>query len=168
MAKQITKEELRHINNSLPNVLEVIKGEGGTYNKLIISVFERWMTKEEYENYDDVDLETLKDRRIKYSTAINEIHKLTQTYIWKQKRHSRVVFLRPNNLDQLMSFCKIKTQTFATGRTYDILLPEYSSVFSQEDDWSNILWYKEKNKIEPILEIIKNSGLYVISEHNIP
>lgn len=163
MTKHISKIEQNFIRKELPEVSNILlRKDKETYSKMIVSVFERFMTPEEFEIYDDIDDKTLNERRRKFELSVIKMYENTTCYLWKFKRHKRIFFYKPTNLKQVLNKCDIKSQTFMTGIKYEILMPEYSAIYSCEWDWTNIIWYKNEEKIQPLLKIIKDSGLHII------
>lgn len=159
----ITKKELKIVKEKLPNLQEfIINKEANGYQVLYVSVFEKWMTREEYEIYDDIDREALHKRRNAFEDSVEKIYNLTPCYLWKYKRHKRFFIYRATSLRQILNKCDIKNQTFSTAVRYEILMPELNAIYSREFDWTNIIWYKEASKIQNLIKLIKDSGLYIL------
>tara|TARA_B100000508_G_C11275266_1_gene187732 strand:+ start:60 stop:557 length:498 start_codon:yes stop_codon:yes gene_type:complete len=164
MAKHISNKEQKFIKENLPDVdLILTRSEDeGDYKKIVVSVFDHWMTREEFITYDDVDYETLMDRRKKFEKSIIKLYNSTQCYLWKYKRHYRVFIYKPTSLEQILNKCNVKNQTYKTGTQYDILMPECSAVYTSEGDWTNIIWYMDKKKIQPLIQCVKEAGLHIL------
>ncbi|MVN23517.1 hypothetical protein [Mucilaginibacter arboris] len=162
MTKKLTTIELKQIRTGLPNVKKQLYEEREIYDSVCISVFDKWLTQEECDQIYVADPNTLRDRRTKLENVIKEFFILTNVYLWRHKRHYRITFYKPNSLEHLLKVCDIKHQTWEVGHRYDLLLPEYSAVYGEEWDWTNVIWYKDFQKIEPLLEIVKRTGLYIL------
>lgn len=46
--------------------------------------------------------------------------------------------------------------------TVCFIVPQYSAIYNEEWDWTNLLWYKDENQIKPILDIANKVGLFVL------
>ena len=164
MSKKPTKAELKKIRQSLPNAKRQLVEDHDIYNRVFISVFDKWLTPEEVDKISKLELKELFERRQKLEAIIMEFYELTETYIWRYKRHKRIVFYKPSSLTHLLNRCDIKNQNWWHGHRYHILLPEFSAIYGEEWDWTNILWYIDKEKIKPLLKLAENSGLHILHD----
>jgi len=83
-------------------------------------------------------------------------------YVPKYKSRNRIFIKKPQNYKDVLRKCDFDNLWSERGRKYSFILPELSAIYSEEWDWTNIIWYREKEKIEPILEIAKKAGLFVL------
>jgi hypothetical protein len=162
MTKKLTTKELKEIKAGLPDVKKQLYEDRQSYNSVCVSVFEKWLTDEECKQIYEKDKTIIDDRRKKLENVIVEFFNLTNVYLWRHKRHFRISFYKPTSLKHLLKVCDIANQTWGSGQRYDILLPEYSAVYGEEWDWTNIIWYKDYEKIKPLLSAVEKSGLYVL------
>ena len=110
----------------------------------------------------DEDLVELNSRRQKFRDFIEEISNQTDLYSWKYKRHYRFHIQKPKSLKDVLRKCDFDNLWSQSGQRYSFLLPEYSAVYAEEWDWTNILWYTEREKIEPFLASAKKNGLHIL------
>jgi len=150
MNKKPTNGELKKISETLPNVKYLLKNGKENYNKIFVSVFENWLKPEELDRLYDQDFDVLAKRRFRFEQIICEFYNMTSTYIWRYKRHYRIIFYKPTSLQHLLLKCDIKNQNYWFDHRYDILLPEFSAVYSEGSDWTNIIWYRNLQQIEPL------------------
>lgn len=164
MAKHISKQEQRLIKQNLPNVDLILtrSDDEGDYQKIIVSVFDHWMTREEFVVYDDVDHDTLMERRRKFENFATKLYNNSRCFLWKYKRHYRVFIYQATSIEQVLNKCDIKNQTHMTANHYAILLPEYAAAYTSEFDWTTIIWFRDEKKIQPLLSMIKESGLHIL------
>ncbi len=168
MNLNISKNELRKINQKLPNVKKLIERddtfiESGTYKKIFISIFDHWLSFDEADQMCvDEDLVELKNRREKFRNFIVEINNKTELYSWKYKRHYRFHIQKPVTLKDVLRKCDFDNLWSQSGQRYSFLIPEYSAVYAEEWDWTNIIWFTERKKIEPLLDIAKKVGLHIL------
>ncbi|MCL9804900.1 hypothetical protein NAT51_05175 [Flavobacterium amniphilum] len=160
MKRKLTKTELREINTGLPHIKKQLYENRELYQSICISVFEKPLKEEECWQIYDTDKKTIAERRKKLEDVLVDFFNLTDVYLWRHKRHYRILFYKPGSLQNLLRHCDILNQTWESGHRYDILLPEYSAVYSEEWDWTTIIWYRDYEKIKPLLEAVKKSGLY--------
>jgi len=162
----LTKLQLNNIKVNLPNAKDLLHGEDTDYNMLFVSVFDHWLSEKECDQIYEKTSHELTERRNKFEGLIKDLYSLTDTYIWRFKRHYRVFVYKPNTLKHLLLNCDIKNQTWQTGKRYDVLLPKLEAIYSEEWDWTNIIWYRKKEKIAPLIDIVKKSGLYILEKKN--
>lgn len=162
MNRKLTTEELRRIRTGLPNAKKQLYDDRDIYKKICISIFNKWLTEEECYQIYETDPEVLKEWRSKFENVIKEFYELTDVYLWRHKRHNRITFYKPSSLENLLKRCNINNQNWWDGHRYDILLPNYSAIYGEEWDWTNIIWHIDSEKIQPLLEIVQKSGLYIL------
>jgi hypothetical protein len=161
MVKQLSKEKLQNIRRELPKLNELLEHEI-EYKKVFVSVFDHWLTMEEVGQIFTKDKDELKSRRTRLEKFIKELYSLTDTYIWRYKRHKRVFVCQTQSLGHLLQKCDIQNQCANRGLQYDIILPDLSAVYSEECDWTNIIWYRDEERIKPLIEIAKKAGLHIL------
>ena len=163
--KKLTNQELKNIKYQIPSIQELIENENEKYDLIFISVFDHWLTENEFNNeIHEIDKKEIIDRRKKFENFISELYDLTPTYLWKYKKQNRFYIFSVNSKSHLLKRCDIKNQTGESGKRYDIILPEFRAVFCEEWDWTNIIKYKEREKIEPLLNLAKKVGLNVLEK----
>lgn len=169
MISNISATELKAIRKSLPDFRKVLEEEEsyietGIYKKVFISIFDHWLTKEEAEKliFIDNNKTELNNRRAKFEKLIEELYKSTETYLWKYKRNYRIFIKKPLNYSVLQRKCDFNNLSSQRGKQYSLILPEYSAIYNEEWDWTNIVWYTDEDKIKPFVEIAKKSGLNIL------
>jgi hypothetical protein len=169
MISNISEVELKRINLNLPNLKRLIEEdddfiESRIYKKVFICVFDHWLSNEEANEqiFIDENLVELNSRRKKFKDFIEEINSKTELFSWRYKRHYRFHIQKPESLKDVLRKCDFDNLCSQSGRRYSFLLPEYSAVYAEEWDWTNIIWYTDSEKIEPLLETAKKVGLYVL------
>lgn len=169
MISNISDKELKSIKKSLPGFRKVLEEdesfiENGIYKKIFISVFDHWLTKDEADNliFIDNDKNELKRRREKFEKVIEGLYKSTETYLWKYKRNYRVFIKKPLTYNDLLKKCDFNNLWSQSGRRYSLILPEFSAIYNEEWDWTNIIWYTDEMKIGPIIEIAEKTGLHIL------
>ena len=177
MISNISDTELRLIKKSLPDLWKILEEdesclENGIYKKLFISVFDHWLTRDEAEKmiFIDDNANELKIRREKFEKLIEELHKSTDTYLWKYKRNNRIFLKKPLTCNDLLRKCDFNNLWSQSGARYSLILPELSAIYNEGWDWTNIVWYKNEEKIEPIIMLAKKVGLHILknekTKHN--
>ena len=159
MNKNISQIELKRINHNLPNLKKLIEEDdtfidSGVYKKIFICVFDHWLSNEEADNqiFIDKDLVELKSRRQKFKDFVIEMNSKTQLFSWKYKRHYRFHIQKPESLNDVLRKCDFDNLWSQSGRRYNFLLPEYSAVYNEEWDWTNIIWYTDRKKLNHYLK----------------
>lgn len=164
MIRKLADHELFSIKKNLPQVKNQLYKDRELYHKICISIFDKWLDKDECEKIYETNPTILADWRGRLGNVINEFYKLTPIYLWRHKNNYRIIFYKPNDLQHLQNKCNIRSQTWSSGHRYDLLMPEYSAIYSEEFDWTNIIWYIDFKKIEPLLDAVKKSGLYILPQ----
>ncbi len=169
MFVKISKNELKNIKQALPFLNKLIERddsilENGTYKLIFISVFDHWLNDDYDLIFVDNNLEELNSRRQKFKNFITEVYKQTELYSWKFKRHHRIYFQKPESLKDILRKCNFENQWSEQGQRYSFLIPEYDAVYQEEFDWTNIIWYRERGKIEPLLQTAKKAGLHILEK----
>jgi len=168
MISNISNIELKTIRKSLPNFKEIIEGnesflEKGIYQKLFISVFDHWLTEDEGDLiFIDDNIDELMLRRDKFEKVVEELYKTTDIFLWKYKRNYRIYLNKPMTYNDILRKCNFKNLWSQSGRRYSLILPEFSAIYNEEWDWTNIIWYIDEDKIKPILEIANKVGLKIL------
>lgn len=165
MTLKITQTENKHIKQSLPYLNRLLNGDEKIellYNKTAISIFDHWLEPEETEKIFIKDLKEIQERRRKFKDAVGKLYNSTQIYFWRNKRHQRFFLYKPTSLEMVLKNCDFENLDGYRGRHYCLILPEFSAIFQEEWDWTNILWFRDGAKIQPILDIVNESGLNVI------
>lgn len=169
MNSNISKAELKRIKQNLPNIKKLIEGdealiESGTYKKVFVSVFDQWLSNEEANKqiFIDEELVELNCRRQKFKDYIEAINSKTEIFSWRYKRQYRLHIQKPKSVKDVLRKCDFDNLWSQSGQRYSFLIPEYSAIYAEEWDWTNIIWYTERKKIEPILEAAKKVGLHIL------
>ena len=173
MISNISEIELQGIKKRLPGFKKIIEEDesfikNGNYKKIFISVFDHWLKSDEADNqiFVDDNIEELNSRREKYKTVVEKLYSLTDLYLWKYKRNYRFHIQKPLTLNDALRKCDFNNLWSQRGRQYSFVLPEFSAIYNEEWDWTNIIWYLDEEKIQPILDIAKSSGLYILKSKN--
>ena len=163
--KKITKNHIKEINEKLPSLQKVIEKENTDYKMIFVSVFDHWLTQDEFQpKIHTEDTEEIKIRRENLQNFIIGLFNVTPTFNWKIKRRNRFFLYPFETIKQILNKCEIQNQHGETGQRYDIILPEFQAVYSEEWDWTNIIWFRDQEKIKPLIELAEKSGLYILTK----
>ena len=163
--KKITKNQITDIKEKLPSLQKLIEKEDTDYQMIFVSVFDHWLTQNEFQP--DIHTEDSKEiagRREKLQNFIVGLFNMTPTFTWKAKRNNRFYLYPLETVKQILNKCQIQNQHGETGQRYDIILPELKAVYSEEWDWTNIIWFRDQEKIQPMIELAEKSGLYILKK----
>jgi hypothetical protein len=163
--KKLTNTQTKEIKDRLPFVQNLIEGEDADYQMIFVSIFDHWLTQDEFETEINTEDRTeLNIRREKFQNFIDGIYSLTDIYSWKYKRHNRFFIYPFTSLNQLTKKCKIDNQHGESGRRYDLIIPDFGAIYSEEWDWTNIIWYRDRKEIQPLINLAQQSGLYILEK----
>ncbi|MGB1205856.1 MAG: hypothetical protein ACPG5B_09430 [Chitinophagales bacterium] len=159
---QITTKKAKEIKKKLPSLQRLIEREDTDYQILFVSIFDHWLKPDEVGLIHTEDENELKIRRKKLQDFIVGLFEMTPTYTWKYKRKNRFFLYSFTTLNQVLKNCNIQYQHGESGRGYDIILPEFEIVYSEEWDWTNIIWFRNERSVKPLIELAEKSGLYIL------
>ena len=165
--KKITKDKEIEIKGKLPFLQDLVEKEDTDYQMFFVSVFDHWLTQDEFQP--DIHTEDpieLKKRRDNLEKFLERLFEMTPTYGWKYKRKTRFFLYPFVTKSQILRKCVIQNQLGETGQRYDIILPDLQAVYSEEWDWTNIIWFKEQEKVKPLIELAEKLGLYILKNKN--
>ncbi|MEQ8360047.1 MAG: hypothetical protein RH860_11215 [Cytophagales bacterium] len=166
---KLSKKEAQNIRVKLPSLLNLVRKEDSDYQLIFVSVFDHWLTQDEFEPHIHTEeFGELQRRRDSLQKFIVGLFDLVPTFSWRYKRKKRIYLYRFETLNQILKKCDLQNQNSQTGQRYDILIPDLQACYSEEWDWTNCLWFRNEDKIKPLIELAKNSGLYILekTKHN--
>ncbi len=161
----ITKYELKEIRKNFPGIRDVLESDWEKhpeYKIMTISVFDHYLNEHEIDTIYDTHDETVKLRRQLIENSIKGIYENTKVYLMKYKRKDRLFFYNTNSLSHLLNHCNIKNQHWWTGQRFNLILPEYDAIYSEDFDWGNAIFYLDVEKIKPLSKIIEDAGMHIL------
>ncbi|MFL1895564.1 hypothetical protein ACJRPK_07665 [Aquimarina sp. 2-A2] len=163
--KKITKNHRKEINEKLPYLRKLIEREDTDYQIIFVSVFDRWLTQDEFEpEIHTKDSREISIRRDNLQNFIKGLFNMTPTFTWRIKRKNRFIIYPFDTEKQILNKVDIQNQHSESGQRYDLILPEFEAVYSEEWDWTNIIWFRNQEKLEPLIELAEKSGLYILKK----
>lgn len=163
--KKITKNQITDIKEKLPSLQKLIEKKETDYQMIFVSVFDHWLTQDEFEP--EIHAEDPKEiliRREKLKCFTIGLFNMTPTFTWKTKKNNRFFLYPLETVKQILNKCEFQNQHGETGQRYDIILPELKAVYSEEWDWTNIIWYRDKKEIQPLIDLAQQSDLYILEK----
>ncbi|GJM61376.1 hypothetical protein [Persicobacter diffluens] len=169
MELNISGMECKMVRKHLPGFAKLLGGnqgfrESGIYNKMFVSVFDRWLSEGEIHNkiFIDEHFEEVIKRRKRFREFITEVNSGTILYSWRYKRHNRLHIQKPESIKDVLRKCDFDRLWSHSGERYSFLLPDYGAVYEEGWDWTNIIWFLDVGKTGPLIEAAKKSGLYIL------
>ncbi len=135
------------------------------YQRIAICIFDHWLTRDEVGLIFSTDIDEIVSRRKKMESLVVELYNSTEMYLWRYKRHYRPHVYKPHSLSSILKYCDFGNLTENRGGKYSLVLPEYSAVYTESFDWTNRLLFTDRDRISPLIEMVKRVGLYTI-EYN--
>ena len=86
----------------------------------------------------------------------------SELYSWRYKRTFSLHIQKPESLEDVLRKCDFNNLWSRRGQSYSFILPEYLVIYAEEWDWTNTIWYQDKENVEPLLETAKKVGLYIL------
>jgi hypothetical protein len=163
--RKITKNQITIIKEKLPSLQKLIEKEDTDYQIIFVSVFDHWLTQEEFEpEIHTKDPKEISIRREKLQNFIVGLFNMTPTFTWKTRRNNPFFLYPLETVKQILNKCDIQNQHGEIGQRYDIILPELQAVYCEEWDWTNIIWFRNQEKIQPLIELAEKMGLYILKK----
>ncbi len=160
---KISKENVAKLRKNFPQLEKFLTEGNDNYDYISFSVFDHQLELHECGEIYQKDIYEINNRRSKFEKFISIVYRNIDTYLWKYKLNRKTYFYRPSTLKSLLVKCDIKNQTWKTDSRYDIIIPEYSAIISDGSDWTNQIWYLDIDKIEPLMQMIEEANLFVLS-----
>ncbi len=149
----------------LPSLKELVEKDETDYEMIFVSIFDHWLTMDEFEsNIHTEDSLILTERRTKLITFLKELFYLATTFKVNKIDGKKIEFSSFENVDEIVEYCNIEEQNGECGQRYDIIIPEYQAIYSEEWDWTNIIWFRNKSLIKPIIDLVQKNGLYTLTK----
>ena len=162
--QNISKTLNKELTEKFPNIDSATysadhKVEGFTY--LAVSVFEQWLGKDDYHLIENVSDEEDRNRASKLNLLSEKLIEITRvyTYRFKGRNSDRVAFKEFKNRELLKHYCSGSNEEY-----FKVAIPEYECIYLGSDDYTNIIYYRNINKLKAFLDLISDCGLYTI-EH---
>lgn len=162
---KIHPNEINEIKHKLPFLQSLIEENNIDYKIKFISVFDHWLTRNEFEieMENSNDETTLLLRRENLKSFVIKLFESTKTYSWKFKRKNRFFIYPFLSINQILNKCNFENQNWQTGNRYVIIIPEFEAIYKEGWDWSCELYFKDENKIQPLIKLVENSGLFILN-----
>ncbi|NBI56321.1 hypothetical protein [Photobacterium alginatilyticum] len=130
------------------------------WNFLAITVFDHWLSQDEAIRYFDHRTD---NEQASFDTTWSNFYQLLASeldpYLVKYRSPSRVVFKEPKSVELLASRLSIaKDGSFIT-----LVFPEQRAIYEQYYDDTHLLYFECTEKVKPLLDLVKSSGLYSLS-----
>lgn len=126
-------------------------------SKVAISVFDRWLGRDDLHLLDCVDADERENRNRRLLSFWAAIYD-TQTVI---SRSNLDVFAVPKNRDAYIEKCR-RGATGGNDVFQCVVLPELGAIYYQNWDDTNVLFFCERSRIEPLLTLAHSCELSVI------
>ena len=167
---KIDQTELKSIKSKIPSVFKIINEDFDELKKnqksigikiFAVTLWDRWLSRDEY---DQLFFGTKKEdniRRDKYLQFYSElVNNQSDVYTWKyhkRKQVSKIRKLTAYKKSQNINSIKNYDINCVSG-TFDLIIPEFSSVVEMKCDWLCIL-ICIKTEGNKVFDLIKKSGL---------
>jgi len=168
---RIKPSEFKYIKSRIPSVLTVLNEDffriQETRKSLGIRIYavtlwEKWLTHEEYENlfYCSAGEEKLRREKFIALYSLLSMH-CKKIYTWKyDRRRQRNVIRKLTSIKQNKH--KEVLQNYTTDFTrgiFELIIPEYSAIVEMGCDWTCNLICDEEHDNRELFEIVEKSGL---------
>ena len=163
MGRNLLKPELTLLKQSLPYHRGLLDHDeviiDRHYKHLAICIFDHWLHRDEMDIMFNEDVEVVSSRRQKNENFIEGLLDSTTVWLERYKRERPFVY-SPIDKDEVRRKCRLDEASADRGQFYCLILPEFGAVYSEDWDWTNSLWYRDSEKIKPLLKLAEDCGLF--------
>lgn len=164
--QNISKTLNKELTEKFPNIDSATysadhKVEGFTY--LAVSVFDQWLGKDNYHLLENVSDKEDRKRNSKLKLFSEKLIETTRvyTYRFKGRNADRVAFKEFRSRELLKDYFNGKNDKY-----FKVAIPEYECIYLEGDDYTNIIYYRNIDKLNELLDLISICGLYTIEHWN--
>jgi hypothetical protein len=167
--QKVDHEQFKRIKRQLPYLNKLFEEEDENikldekYKECAICIFKDWLSEEDAHLVFTEDINEIKSRRKKFKSFVKSLFESTDIFILTKMHSKKGSYIyKPSDLNYLMKMCEFDKLTEDRGEQYTLLIPEYSAIYRESYDWTNILYYRDWTKAEALTELANKHGLHRI------
>jgi len=167
----LSKERQATLNTIFPEVIEQTYGYEGSvpgYSWFSISIFDHWLSADEHYLIDDIPRKAHMGHLEKLHSFTRKIVDKTEvlTFRCKGRKKRKPIFKKFATQETANRYCEGSTNLTASYNLYVIALPEYECIIKESRDYTNHIYYRNRELLDALLVMAKNCGLNTINELN--
>jgi hypothetical protein len=165
----ITDEENTVIHTTFPDLVNLLyEWESERYNVSFVSIFDHWLEREEcYRIFED-NPDEIRNRQNKFMKLICSLYQSTPIYTarFRRNRKDKLSIKRIKSAEVLAKKCKFHLLDEDYGQVFRFIIPEFSIVYTQGNDWTHSVNYSDDKKVKRFKEYIESFDLYWLNQSN--
>ncbi len=163
----ISENEKMVIRSQLPDLEEILyEGESRFYKRSFVSIFDHWLSREEFNDIFIANPEEIEERRKKFKDLIHHLYSSTPIYItrFRRDRKNSLSINRVKDIETLDKKCKFQLLNEDYGGVFRFLMPEYSLIYTQGFDWTHLIEYSDEEGLKRFKQVVCQFGLYQLED----
>ena len=169
--KNVSKARQSELNLLFPNIIEQVYGykeDMPGYSWVAISIFDHWLFSDEHHLINEVPVHVNLERLQLLHSFTRKLVEETEvlTFRCRGKRKDKVKFKSFTSDKAANIYCESSTESTPINSLYVIILPKYKCIINESRDYTNHLYYRDKELVSPLLQMVNNHGLKTIKEMN--
>ena len=161
----LSKNRQAELRARFPDLLKISSVEDSLhYKQIAISVFDHWLSREEFLN-DDPD----KEERLRRDKKLHDFSKVmsskTEVLNFKFKgkwERCYPSFRRFSSQDAMEHYLRSAGENDSSNRFCQLVLPEFNAVFFESWDYTNIFYIQDDKVVPQIKKWAIESGVYCL------
>jgi len=161
----LSKDRQKELTSKFPELYKIYcVEESSHYTKVAISVFDHWLTREEFQNDSPS-----KDEHFKRNRALHSFGKLmaTQTEVFDFKFKGKwercyPCFRKFSSKKAMFEYLQPADDNYSSGRFFNLVLPEFNAVYFESWDYTNIFYIQNDSVLSEIKKWASESGVYCL------
>jgi hypothetical protein len=167
---KLSQLELKYVKKCLSGIdyLLLHEEERKSYFSLAVSTFDHWLTRDEAEVLFDISEEEQIKRNTGHFKFCELLYKETTVYDIKCKKRRKKNHHHFRKFSNYSSFKKrVDNDSYFQGHNFYMLaLPDYEAIYHQHYDDTQILYFRNPEKIKPFRELVKQTNLHILEMEN--
>ena len=163
---KVAPEELKKLKKSFPEVNRLLEiGESNNlYSSLAVSTFDHWLSRDEAEVLFDISEEEQLQRNEDHFEFCKLLFKNTEVYDLRYKKRRNKehhIFRKFTNFESFEK--RVDNDSWFHGFSFYILaLPKYEAIYHQNYDDTQILYYRDRDKLTEFMELVKKANIHIL------
>ena len=161
----LSKNRQVELNSNFPDLLKLYSVEDSShYKQVAVSVFDQWLTREEFQNDSPDKIEQLRrDKSLHDFTKIMSKETEILNFKFKGKWEcSYPSFRKFTSQDAMDSYLHPAGGNDSSDKFCRLVLPEFKAVFFESWDYTNIFYIQDDKVIPQIKKWARESGVYCL------
>ena len=150
------------ISSTFPRLGTLLyEGECTGYERSFVSIFDHWLPRSEVDKIFTKEVNEISSRQNKFKDFVDHLYATTPIYAgrFRRNRRDKLSIKKLASRTALHKKCQFHKITEDYGDVFQLIIPEYSVVYTQNYDWTHIVDYTDSSKAQEFSSIAEMFGL---------